>query len=121
MHLSINLLISFLQLGRREILHLAELLSDDAFLARFHEKSGGNLSDTVAAILAHIDWHLYRPANTFSRRLNASISTRWINSMPAGAKENFLEKGLFYFLPGKDVAGRPLAVLNMDKYGISYL
>ncbi|KAL3897262.1 MAG: hypothetical protein SGCHY_003537, partial [Lobulomycetales sp.] len=44
-----------LQLGRREILHLAELLSDDAFLARFHEKSGGNLSDTVAAILAHID------------------------------------------------------------------
>jgi hypothetical protein len=97
-----------LQLGQRELHHLAELLSSAPFLHRFSLKNKHNHETTISSILAHIDW-----------RLNASISTRSMSTVPREIRETYLDVGLFYF-HGVDTAGRPLAILNMDRYTPRY-
>jgi hypothetical protein len=93
-----------LQIGQSELLHFAELLSSTAFLQRFSLKNKLDHDNTISSILSHIDW-----------RLNASISTRFISTLPKVIRESYLDVGLFHF-HGTDVTGRPLAILNLDRY-----
>ncbi|KAJ3224643.1 hypothetical protein HK099_008120 [Clydaea vesicula] len=92
-----------LDLGRKELLHVSQLLADDSFLHRFSCKNKFNLKLTEQSILSHIDW-----------RLDAAIQKRSIKSLSKPALK-YLKDGLFYFL-SFDNLGQPLAVLCMDKY-----
>lgn len=92
-----------LDLGRRELLHVSELLADDAFIYRFLRKSKQDLEKARVSILSHIDW-----------RLDASIPSRDIASLPKRSRE-YLDQGLFFFI-SRDKANQPLAVLNLDRY-----
>lgn len=49
---------SSLQLGNSELFHLSTLLQDPAFLLRFAKKNKFDINDTLANLLAHIDWRL---------------------------------------------------------------
>ncbi|KAJ3182507.1 hypothetical protein HDU85_002605 [Gaertneriomyces sp. JEL0708] len=98
-----------MDLSRRELHHLAELLADDgrvafgALLLRFYKKHKFNLQNAEAAILDHIDWRLQNDLPNISL---ATISP---------SAHQFFQKGLFYF-HRTDRLGRPVAVLNLKHY-----
>ncbi|KNC99961.1 uncharacterized protein SPPG_05333 [Spizellomyces punctatus DAOM BR117] len=92
-----------MDLSRRELHHIAELLVDEALLFRFYKKHKYDHAATHAALLSHIDW-----------RLQNDLPNLSLSSLPPSALQ-YLQKGLFYFLR-TDKLGRPVAVLNLRHF-----
>ncbi|KAI9099880.1 hypothetical protein DFS34DRAFT_616358 [Phlyctochytrium arcticum] len=92
-----------MELSRRELHHLAELLVDEALLFRFLKKYKYDITAAHSAFLSHIDW-----------RLQNDLPNQSLASVTPNAR-HYLQKGLFQFLR-TDKLGRPVAILNLRHY-----
>ncbi|KAJ3283410.1 hypothetical protein HK104_010393 [Borealophlyctis nickersoniae] len=92
-----------LELGKKDLAEIAEVLVDDALLFRFLKKHQYNLPTAQQALLKHIDW-----------RLQNDLSSLHIQSLSPAA-QSFIQKGLFRF-HRFDKFGRPVAVVNLRQF-----